>query len=159
MIQVIGAAAVGVPTLWFAAHLFNIWRDPRGSGGRRGVRAAVAVFVMEFLVLHSGAVTAFIFRDNDGAGASIVSLAVLVGPNDRWVIAALQLLFVALLLAIGWLQSLSAFFYFGVAGAAALMVYQHRLIARREREKCFRAFLHNNWVGLTIFAGLALSYI
>ena len=32
-------------------------------------------------------------------------------------------------------------------------------IARgRERERCFRAFLHNHWVGMAIFAGIAADY-
>jgi 4-hydroxybenzoate polyprenyltransferase len=32
------------------------------------------------------------------------------------------------------------------------------VIARhRERDKCFRAFLHNQWVGATVFAGIAVA--
>ncbi|HRN62134.1 MAG TPA: 4-hydroxybenzoate octaprenyltransferase, partial [Luteimonas sp.] len=28
----------------------------------------------------------------------------------------------------------------------------------RDRAACFRAFLHNHWVGLAIFAGIAIDY-
>jgi 4-hydroxybenzoate polyprenyltransferase len=33
------------------------------------------------------------------------------------------------------------------------------LVRHRDREACFRAFLHNHWVGLAIFAGIALDYL
>ena len=49
-------------------------------------------------------------------------------------------------------------FYAGLAAAAALMGYHYFLIRGRSREGCFKAFLHNNWVGAAIFAGIALSY-
>ncbi len=38
------------------------------------------------------------------------------------------------------------------------MGYHYTLIRSREPRQCFKAFLHNNWVGAAIFAGLALDY-
>ncbi len=35
--------------------------------------------------------------------------------------------------------------------AGALFVYQQKLIANREREACFKAFMNNNYVGLVLF--------
>ena len=32
--------------------------------------------------------------------------------------------------------------------------YHYRLIRSRTREGCFKAFLHNNWIGAAIFAGI-----
>ncbi|NLG76997.1 MAG: 4-hydroxybenzoate octaprenyltransferase, partial [Xanthomonadaceae bacterium] len=29
----------------------------------------------------------------------------------------------------------------------------------REREKCFRAFLNNNYFGMSVFIGIALEYL
>ena len=43
--------------------------------------------------------------------------------------------------------------------AAVLVVYEFFLARHREREACFRAFLHNNWVGMAIFAGIAAHYV
>ena len=32
------------------------------------------------------------------------------------------------------------------------------LIRTRERDRCFRAFLSNHWLGFAMFAGIALDY-
>jgi 4-hydroxybenzoate polyprenyltransferase len=32
-------------------------------------------------------------------------------------------------------------------------------IRKREREACFKAFRLNHWLGFTVFAGIALSYL
>jgi 4-hydroxybenzoate polyprenyltransferase len=56
-------------------------------------------------------------------------------------------------LGMGWV------YYAGLAAAAALMAYHYQLIKDRERDKCFKAFLHNNWVGAAIFAGIAFDFL
>jgi 4-hydroxybenzoate polyprenyltransferase len=50
-------------------------------------------------------------------------------------------------------------FYAGLGIAAAMMVYHWFLIRGRSREGCFKAFMHNNWVGAAIFAGIASSFL
>jgi 4-hydroxybenzoate polyprenyltransferase len=60
---------------------------------------------------------------------------------------------------IGLIQSLGIIYYAGLAAALALIMYQYQLIHDRDRARCFKAFLHNNWVGATIFAGIALDYL
>jgi 4-hydroxybenzoate polyprenyltransferase len=39
----------------------------------------------------------------------------------------------------------------------ALVIYQFAIGRCREREWCFRAFLNNHWVGMSVFAGLAIA--
>jgi hypothetical protein len=39
------------------------------------------------------------------------------------------------------------------------MAYHYTLIRERDRPKCFKAFLHNNWVGAAIFAGWVVDYL
>jgi 4-hydroxybenzoate polyprenyltransferase len=46
----------------------------------------------------------------------------------------------------------------GIAAAAAMAVYHYTLIRDRDRMRCFAAFLHNNWLGAAVFAGVALDY-
>jgi 4-hydroxybenzoate polyprenyltransferase len=49
-------------------------------------------------------------------------------------------------------------YFAGLAAAAAMMAYHWRLIRGRSREGCFRAFMHNNWVGAAVFCGIVLGY-
>jgi 4-hydroxybenzoate polyprenyltransferase len=49
-------------------------------------------------------------------------------------------------------------YYAGLAVAGAMMAYHYGLIRDRSREGCFKAFLHNNWVGAAIFAGIVAAY-
>ena len=56
---------------------------------------------------------------------------------------------------------LTALQYYGAGAAtlAALLVVWEFCVARhRERDACFRVFLHNHWVGMAIFAGIAAHY-
>ena len=43
--------------------------------------------------------------------------------------------------------------------AAGLLAYQQVLIKDRLPGPCFKAFLHNNWVGAALFTGVLLSYL
>lgn len=45
----------------------------------------------------------------------------------------------------------------GWALPLGIMLLHYRWIKGRERMACFRAFLHNNYVGMAIFLGLALA--
>ncbi|HJW03049.1 MAG TPA: 4-hydroxybenzoate octaprenyltransferase [Azospira sp.] len=49
-------------------------------------------------------------------------------------------------------------FYAGLVGAAGLAIYHYTLIRTREGAPCFKAFLHNNWVGASIFAGIVVDF-
>jgi 4-hydroxybenzoate polyprenyltransferase len=37
-------------------------------------------------------------------------------------------------------------------------VYHFHLIRGRDREGCFKAFNHNNWVGGVVFAGICADF-
>jgi 4-hydroxybenzoate polyprenyltransferase len=39
------------------------------------------------------------------------------------------------------------------------MLYHQYLIKDRTPDSCFRAVLHNNWLGMTIFGGLFFNYL
>jgi 4-hydroxybenzoate polyprenyltransferase len=49
---------------------------------------------------------------------------------------------------------------YDVALAVALLLALHHLwiIRRRDPAACFRAFLGNHWLGMTVFAGVVLDY-
>jgi 4-hydroxybenzoate polyprenyltransferase len=58
---------------------------------------------------------------------------------------------------VGWRLQLNGVFYWSVLVAGIFFVHQQKLIARRQRELCFKAFLNNNWVGFTLFVGVILG--
>ena len=44
-------------------------------------------------------------------------------------------------------------------GAASLLMIYHQWLARdRSPDGCFRAFLHNHYIGMAIFIGIVLDY-
>lgn len=88
----------------------------------------------------------------------IKSSAVLFGKYDRIMIGALQLGCLSCLYGAGQAFSLGTPYYLSLAGAAALFAYQHYLLRQRVEALYFRAFLHNRWVGLAVFAGIAVDY-
>jgi 4-hydroxybenzoate polyprenyltransferase len=54
-------------------------------------------------------------------------------------------------------QALSAWFWLGLAAAAAQALWHYRLIRERAREGCFKAFRLNHWVGFAVFVGVVLG--
>ena len=99
---------------------------------------------------------AMVDRDDD-LKLGLKSSAILLGRFDVAGVMVAHALFLAILTAIGRWQRLDAFYFAGLAVAAALILHQYWLIRGRDRGRCFRAFRNNNWVGLAVFAGLALD--
>ncbi|MAT92504.1 MAG: 4-hydroxybenzoate octaprenyltransferase [Halioglobus sp.] len=88
----------------------------------------------------------------------IKSTAVLLGQHDRLAIACLQCASLAALYLAGEAFGLGLYYRLALLCAALLFAYHQYLIRAREPAPCFRAFLHNNWVGMVIFAGIVLDY-
>ena len=99
---------------------------------------------------------AMVDRDDD-AKIGIRTSALTLG---RWDVAAVMASYAAMLLLLsiaGARVGLGWPFYAGLAAAGGMMVYHWTLIRGRGRDGCFRAFMHNNWVGGAIFAGIVFS--
>jgi 4-hydroxybenzoate polyprenyltransferase len=94
----------------------------------------------------------------DDLRIGIRTSAILFGRFDVAAVMACYALFLASMVAIGAWQRYGPFYYAGLAVAAALAGYHFLLIRGRGREGCFRAFLHNNWVGAAVFAGIVLDH-
>ncbi len=95
----------------------------------------------------------------DDLKIGVKSTAILFGESDRLVIGILQLLALGALALAGQLASLDGYYYFGLALAAGLALYQQYLIRERRPEACFRAFLNNHWFGAAVFSGIVLAYL
>jgi 4-hydroxybenzoate polyprenyltransferase len=99
---------------------------------------------------------AMVDRDDD-AKLGLNSSALALGRFDVAGVMLAHALFLGLLTVLGRWQKLGSFYFAGLSVAAALALYQFWLIRGRDRSRCFRAFLNNNWLGLAVFAGLALD--
>jgi len=80
----------------------------------------------------------------------------------RYDIVAVMACYAAAFGLIGWVGAqygMGGGFYLGLGVAVVLAGYHFTLIRERDTARCFRAFLHNNWVGASIFAGIVLDYL
>lgn len=100
---------------------------------------------------------AMVDRDDD-IKVGIKSTAILFGRHDRLIVAALQVAALLVFYAAGMAFELGPFYNAALLVTAGLFAYHQYLIRDRNPEACFKAFLHNNWVGMVIFAGIVLHY-
>jgi 4-hydroxybenzoate polyprenyltransferase len=55
------------------------------------------------------------------------------------------------------LANLNNYFYVGWGLAIACAIYHLKLVSSRQRDDCFQAFRHNNWLGGFLFLGIVLG--
>nr|WP_307772807.1 4-hydroxybenzoate octaprenyltransferase [Aeromonas hydrophila] len=137
------------------------WSIPMAYAAQANALPAVAwlVFLANLLwTIAYDTQYAMVDRDDD-LKLGLKSSAILFGRQDKRIIGALQLLTLLILLLVGQLSELGSSYYWSLLAAAALFVYQQRLIRERQREACFQAFLNNNYVGALIFAGVVINYL
>jgi 4-hydroxybenzoate polyprenyltransferase len=94
----------------------------------------------------------------DDLKLGINSTAILFGPADIYIVGILQAILILSLFLVGEVAALGMWYRLGVLIAALFMLYQFSLIRQREPQNCFRAFLNNQHVGMTIFIGIVLAY-
>ena len=100
---------------------------------------------------------AMVDRDDDlriGMKTSAITLG-------RWDVPVIAGFYVAYLLSWAWLLdvvALGPWLWLGVIVAGAQVLWHLALIRDRSRDGCFQAFRLNHWIGLSLFAGVALSH-
>jgi len=94
----------------------------------------------------------------DDIKLSLKSSAILFGDMDRLLIGTLQLLFIYGLYLVGQNAELHWPYFVGLGLAACFCAYQQYLIKDRTRDGCFKAFLNNHWLGLTVFVSIVLDF-
>ena len=99
---------------------------------------------------------AMVDRDDD-LRIGVKSSAIWFGRHDRLIVALLHAASLALLLILGLITARGGFYFAGLCAAAGFAVYQYVLTRSREPAICFRAFLNNNYFGLSVFLGLLLD--
>ena len=100
---------------------------------------------------------AMVDREDDLRAGS-KSTAILFGDLDLAAQGVLYALTFAALWLVGRQAQLGLYYWAALGIAALLAAYQFRIARYREGEACFRAFLHNNWIGAVVFTGIAAHY-
>jgi 4-hydroxybenzoate polyprenyltransferase len=100
---------------------------------------------------------AMVDRDDD-LRIGIKTAAITFGRHDVAAVMLCYAAMLALLTTIGMRLQFGLYYTLGLVAAGLIMLYHYTLIRARRREDCFKAFLHNNWVGGVIFAGIAADY-
>ncbi|GLQ98643.1 4-hydroxybenzoate octaprenyltransferase [Dyella mobilis] len=99
---------------------------------------------------------AMVDRDDDlKAGAR--STAILFGDADLMIIGVLMGTFLTAMVMVGTRAHLGWPYWLAMVVTAGLFGWQQWLIRHRERNACLAAFRHNNWLGLTLWIGIALA--
>jgi 4-hydroxybenzoate polyprenyltransferase len=99
---------------------------------------------------------AMVDRDDD-VRLGLRTSAITFGRYDVFAVACCYAINLAGMAVVGWQRRLAWPYFAGLAVAAAIAAYHILLIRTRERERCFKAFRHNHWYGLAVFAGLAIA--
>jgi len=95
---------------------------------------------------------------NDDIKIGVRSTAILFGDSDRHIIFVLQVMTLATLYLVGKSIRAGVWYNSSLIAGALFFIYQLWLIRSRDRDGCFRAFLNNNYFGMSVFIGLALEY-
>lgn len=164
----IGAAIVSIyPTLKRITYLPQVglglaftWGVPMAFAAETGTVPLSAWFL--FLTgtiwpIIYDTMYAMVDREDDKK-IGVKSTALLFADMDTLIIALLQVLFIVLLIIVGLMFQLHSAYYMALVMVSLFFIYQQWLIRKRENKNCFNAFLNNNWVGLTIYLGILLSF-
>lgn len=101
---------------------------------------------------------AMVDRDDD-IHLGIHSSALFFGSFDVAAVMVCYAITLMLLALAGVMAGLGWVYFTGLLIAAGIALHHYTLIKAREREDCFKAFLHNNWFGAAVFAGIAIDYL
>jgi len=100
---------------------------------------------------------AMVDRDDDLRMGS-KSTAILFGEMDLVAQGVLYALFVYALFLVGRQAEMGRYYWYALAATLVLVAYEFVLARGRDRAGCFKAFLHNHWIGMGVFAGFALDF-
>jgi 4-hydroxybenzoate polyprenyltransferase len=147
-----------LPQAWLAiAFSFGI---PMAFSAVRGEVPVIGWWLFAanlFWVVAYDTEYAMVDRDDD-LRIGLRSSAILFGRADVAAVAGCYAAFLLLLAAIGSVLRMTWPFYAGWLAALLIAGYHCVLIRGRRREECFRAFRHNQWLGLAVLAGVVGHY-
>lgn len=137
------------------------WGVPMAFAALLGAlpRIAWVMFVATILwVLVYDTLYAMVDREDD-LKIGVNSSAIVFADLDRVIIGVLQMTMLAALWLMGDTVHFGSAYRAALIAAALFFIYQQWLIRARDPDACLRAFLNNNYVGMSIFIGIALEYV
>jgi 4-hydroxybenzoate polyprenyltransferase len=140
------AFGFGIP-MAYAAHLGNV-----------PVEAWWLLLANVFWAVAYDTEYAMVDREDD-LKIGIKTSAITFGRFDVAAVMACYGITLLIFGGIGYTLQLGISFYLGLSVAAGIMGLHFTWIRRRERMACFKAFLHNNYVGAAIFAGIVTDFL
>lgn len=97
-------------------------------------------------------------RDED-LKIGVKSTAILFAKYDQIIITLLQILLIIVFILIGNTFDLGLIYDFSLVIIAFFMIYHQFLLKKRQKEEYFKAFINNNFIGMTVFLGIFLSVV
>ncbi|MEM8593611.1 MAG: 4-hydroxybenzoate octaprenyltransferase [Pseudomonadota bacterium] len=129
------------------------------SAAERALGVEVACLYIAVLSLTVAYDTFYALMDQaDDEEIGVKSTAIWFGERVGFITTSLQALCVLMLVIVGWLRGFSVVYFVALVCVLGLFVYQQRLIGSREGERCFKAFLNNQWVGCVVFLGVLYEF-
>jgi len=110
-----------------------------------------------FWVLAYDTEYAMVDREDDRK-IGIKTSAIVFGRFDVAAVMSCYAIFLGAMVAIGVWARCGPAYHSGVFIAAVIAGFHWRMIRERSREGCFRAFRHNHWIGMAIFAGVLVDH-
>lgn len=100
---------------------------------------------------------AMVDRDDD-IKLGLNTAAITFGRYDVLIVMLCYAVYIAVLTWIGREMQLGPWFYAGLCAASLIALWHYVLIRTRDRDRCFRAFLGNHWLGVAVFAGVVADF-
>ena len=157
-----GSAVLTMPTLGYVVG-FMAASAVVGTLAARGftrspLRTVAAMLLGNvFWVLAYDTEYAMVDRADD-LKIGIKTSAITFGRYDVAAVMACYAIMLGIMAHVGRQLNFGLCYHLSLGVAALIMGYHYTLIRHRERMACFKAFLHNNWVGAVIFGGIVAEY-
>lgn len=94
---------------------------------------------------------------SDDIQIQVKSTAIFFAQHELMFIGSLQALMLLMLVVVGLVFHLQPIYFYCLPVVMILFIYQLHLAKNRQAADCFKAFLNNNWVGLTIFIAIVAA--
>ena len=111
-----------------------------------------------FWIIAYDTIYAMIDKEDD-LKIGIKSSAIAFGDSDNRIIILSHVVSIILWCIVGVITNVNIPFYVSLIFVTLFTLHQCELIKNKDPENCFKAFINNNWIGLSIFIGSILGTI